>query len=75
MQNDTYSFVVRIWQESVDSDGNVVAWRGSIDDVGDGERTYFADLERILPFIRKQIGWQFDEALSRREERIGQEQA
>jgi hypothetical protein len=72
VQNDSYSFVVRIWQETVDSDGTAVAWRGSIDDVGDGERAYFADLDGILPFIRKQIGWAFDAALSRREDPIGQ---
>jgi hypothetical protein len=57
MHSDTYSFVVRVWQETADSDGNVVALRGSIDDVGNGERSYFTDLDSILPFIRKQIGW------------------
>jgi hypothetical protein len=53
---DTYSFVVRIWQETVRNDGSVVTWRGSIDDVSNGDRSYFDDLNSLAPFIRKQIG-------------------
>jgi hypothetical protein len=53
---DTYSFVVRIWQETVRNDGSVVAWRGSIDDVSNGDRSYFDDINSLVPFIRKQIG-------------------
>jgi hypothetical protein len=64
VQKDTFSFVVRIWPEALDSDGNVIVWRGSIDDVGNGERSYFDDLNSVAPFIRKQIGWTGEVALS-----------
>ena len=56
MQQDTYSFVVRIWPEGADSRGNVLAWRGSVDSVADGERLYFDDLAEISAFIGRQIG-------------------
>jgi hypothetical protein len=48
----------------LDGDGNVIVWRGSIDDVGKGERSYFDDLNHVAPFIRKQIGWAGEAALS-----------
>ena len=56
MEQDTYSFVIRIWRETADSRGNVLAWRGSVDSVSNGERLYFDDLEDVPAFIRKQIG-------------------
>ena len=54
MQGDTYSFVIRIWHESVDQAGNVTAWRGYIDYVGASQRLYFQDLEAITQFIKEQ---------------------
>lgn len=56
MENDTHSFVIRIWHETVDGEGNIVDWRGSIDHVGSGNRLYFYDLEGIARFIREQLG-------------------
>jgi hypothetical protein len=56
MPQDTYSFVIRIWREAADSHGNVLAWRGSVDSVSNGERLHFDDLEDVPAFIRKQIG-------------------
>ena len=56
MQQDTYSFVVRIWPEAADSRGQVLAWRGSVDSVSTGERIYFDEIEDVPAFIRKQIG-------------------
>ena len=56
MPQDTYSFVVRIWREAADSRGNVLAWRGSVDSVSNGERLYFDDLAEISIFIGRQIG-------------------
>jgi hypothetical protein len=64
MQENTFSFVVRIWPEALDGDGNVIVWRGSIDDVVNGERSYFDDLNNVAPFIRKQIGGTGEAALS-----------
>ncbi len=54
MQGDTHSFVVRIWHEAVDGKGHIIAWRGSIDYVGSGQRLYFYDLDGIVRFIQEQ---------------------
>lgn len=62
MQQDTYSFVVRIWPEAADSRGHVLAWRGSVDNVSNGERLYFDEIEDVPAFIRKQIGLTDDNA-------------
>ena len=56
MQGDTFSFIVRIWHEALDSEGRVAVWRGSIDHVGNGAQTHFDDLDQMLQFIQKQIG-------------------
>jgi hypothetical protein len=56
VQGDTYAFIVRIWHETQDEEGNIVAWRGSIDHVGSDQRLYFQDMEGILRFIEEQTG-------------------
>jgi hypothetical protein len=55
MPLDTQSFIVRIWQEPVDIAGDRVIWRGSIDDVSNGQREYFADTQAIELFIRQRM--------------------
>ena len=56
MEDDTYSFIVRIWQEAEDNAAEPTAWRGSIEQVGSDQRLYFYDLEGILRFIETQTG-------------------
>lgn len=56
MQGDTHSFVVRIWHEALDDQGHIAAWRGSIERVGDTDRTYFVDLSEIACYIEGRIG-------------------
>ena len=56
MKDDIFSFVVRIWSESTDAEGNVTHWRGSIDQVGTPNRLYFHKFDRIVNFIQKQLG-------------------
>jgi len=56
LHGDTHSFVIRVWHEALDSQGNIVAWRGSIDHVGSDERIHFEDLDRIVKFIQEQVG-------------------
>ena len=53
MENQTHSFIVRIWRES---DEEIVTWRGLIEDIGQNDRLYFYDLDSITNFIRNQIG-------------------
>jgi hypothetical protein len=56
LQGDTHAFIVRIWHEELDSEGNGLAWRGSIQHVGSNQHLYFQDLEGILRFVREQTG-------------------
>ena len=45
MQSEKHAFVVRIWKEPAQSDSSIGRWRGSIDDVDSGKRSYFSDLD------------------------------
>ena len=56
MEDDTHSFVVRIWHEAVDDEGQPTAWRGYVDDIGSGERFHFHDPSEIGNLIAQQIG-------------------
>lgn len=56
MQLENYSFVVRMWREAVDEQGNPIAFRGSVDDVSNGKRCYFDSLGSLLQFIEERIG-------------------
>ncbi len=40
MDGDTDSFIVRIWHEAVDRAGNVLSWKGYIEQVGVGICTF-----------------------------------
>ena len=53
---DNYSFVVRIWQELRDEQGNWLAWRGSVHDVSSGERSYFDQPAKLIAFIEDRVG-------------------
>lgn len=57
MLDDTHSFIVRIWHEGRDSAGQITAWRGFIEHVGEGERRYFVDLREVSRYIREHVAW------------------
>ncbi len=54
MQDDTHSFVIRIWHEEVDGEGRATIWRGSVNHVGSNQRLYVDTLEQIARFIQEQ---------------------
>lgn len=54
MEGDTDSFIVRIWHEAVDRAGNVLAWKGYIEQVGADRHLYFQDLDVMARFIQGQ---------------------
>jgi hypothetical protein len=56
LNNDTQSFIVRIWHEAVAGDGKNTSWRGSILHVGSGKRIYFHNLDSIKRFVRERTG-------------------
>ena len=54
--DDTQSFILRIWNDAPAGSGKMKLWRGSIVHVGSGKRIYFHNLNSIAPFIQKQTG-------------------
>ncbi len=50
------TFIIRIWDESIDEDGIIGQWHGSIDHVGDDKHLYFCSFESIYKFICEQTG-------------------
>ena len=56
IDSDTFSFVVRIWYEGNDSEGQAPRWRGSIEHVGAGQRRHFVDLDEISRYIEEYAG-------------------
>ena len=63
MPQETFSFVVRVWREGVDTPGNKAKWRGSIDNVLTGERSHIRDLDNISEIIRSELGLIWQDAL------------
>jgi hypothetical protein len=51
IEERTFSFVVRIWWERRDIAGARLAWRGSIDDIQAGTRTYFQSPHALCRFL------------------------
>jgi hypothetical protein len=54
--DDTQSFILRIWNDAPTGSNKMKNWRGSIVHVGTGKRIYFHSLTSITPFIQKQTG-------------------
>jgi hypothetical protein len=54
--DSAHAFIVRIWTDEQDEQGQPVAWHGSIDHVGKGTRLYFLRLESIVQFVREHTG-------------------
>ena len=48
---NNHSFIVRIWLEESDTEGQPGIWRGHITHVPSGKRLYLDKLEAILEFI------------------------
>ncbi len=54
----SHSFLIRIWDDAEEQDSDAPRWRGSIENVGSGNRLYFQDLQAILRFIEEESGIQ-----------------
>jgi hypothetical protein len=52
------SFVVHLWSEDVDSEGNPSNWRAEIKHVGSGQSLTFEvkDIARLVDFINRRAG-------------------
>jgi hypothetical protein len=52
----SHTFVVRIWQERRELSDAVPTWRGRVDDVRAGSRTYFNTLPQLMDYLSGQSG-------------------
>jgi hypothetical protein len=64
-EGEIQSFIVRVWHEAMDENGNSTCLRGVVEQVGSGQRAYFQDLSRIIAFIQKQLGIQPEPSTSK----------
>jgi hypothetical protein len=56
IERNTYSFVVKIWQERREAEEGEPLWRGRVDYVQGGERVYFHCLDRLIAFFGEVVG-------------------
>lgn len=54
LEDHTASFIVRIWREGGETPGSD-DWRGSIEHVASGRRSFFRDLEAIAQFMKPHL--------------------
>lgn len=54
LEDHTASFIVRIWREGGETPGSD-DWRGSIEHVPSGRRSFFRDLEAIAQFMKPHL--------------------
>jgi hypothetical protein len=55
LEDHTASFIVRIWREMGGGDSASQEWRGSIEHVQSGRRTFFRDLRAITEFMQSHL--------------------
>jgi hypothetical protein len=49
------AFIVRVWCESGETPGAVRAWRGSIEHVASGQRSFFTELDVVIAFMQPHL--------------------
>ena len=49
------AFIVRVWCESGETPGAVRAWRGSIEHVASGQRSFFTELDVVISFMQPHL--------------------
>lgn len=53
LEDRTAVFIVRIWCERGDADASSVPeWRGSVEHVASGQRSFFRNLEAVVDFMK-----------------------
>lgn len=50
-ENNTHVFIVRIWREPQEPEDARCAWRGSVENVRDGQQRFVCDLDQIAAFV------------------------
>jgi hypothetical protein len=62
----SYAFVVKIWEERRDITGAMPTWRGSVDDVQTGTRHYFETLGDLSNYLKGRSGMSHTPSLRER---------
>lgn len=55
LEDRTAVFIVRVWCERGDGDAAVTEWRGSVEHIQSGQRTFFRHLDAVLEFVRPHL--------------------
>jgi hypothetical protein len=55
LEDRTAVFIVRVWCERGNADSAVSEWRGSVEHVQSGQRTFFRHLEAIIEFMKPRL--------------------
>jgi len=55
LEDHTASFIVRIWRERGEGEAASQEWRGSIEHVQSGRRSFFRDLRAIANFMQTHL--------------------
>src|SRR3954465_8731 len=56
LEDRSAAFIVRVWCESGGvAPGAVRAWRGSIEHVASGERSFFTELDAVTAFMKPHL--------------------
>jgi len=54
-ENNTCSFVIKVWVEPNDDPTALPVWRGHITHVGSERRQYFQELATVLAFVNEYL--------------------
>jgi hypothetical protein len=55
LEDRTAVFIVRVWCERGSADSAVSEWRGSVEHVQSGQRTFFRHLEAVIEFMKPRL--------------------
>lgn len=55
-EQETHSFVIRLWRENRDLSGATAVWRGWVEYIPTGQRHYFQDTKRLYDIVFNYLG-------------------
>ncbi|MBB1061177.1 hypothetical protein [Marilutibacter spongiae] len=55
LEDRSAAFIVRVWNERRDADAVAAEWRGSVEHVQSGQRTFFRHLETVVDFMKPHL--------------------
>jgi hypothetical protein len=55
-EQETHSFVIRLWRENRELPGATAVWRGWVEHIPTGQRHYFQDSKRLYDIVFDYLG-------------------